>query len=200
MFWFRQMLRRIGVMQKGDIKVIGLVAGTHVIEDIGRDVPHGMTVTIPAELAVRSKDLWRAISQKCLFQLPTVAAPPQLPPPDQEKPRLEAHVRDLEAKVQMLSAENLTLREELRRGAQDQSQKLDSILAAIQNGIPMALPAGVRPVRPPEEVADGSAPTFLPSRIKSDEMTAHIDIQGESSNADVTGAAERLRKLRKGEA
>jgi hypothetical protein len=197
MLWFQAMLRRIGFMQKGDIKVIGLVAGTHVIEDIGRDVPHGMTVTIPVELAVRSKDLWRAISQKCLFQLPTVAAPPQYPPPDQEKPRLEARILDLEAKVRMVTAENLTLREELRRGAQDQSQKLDSILAAIQNGIPMA---GVRPGRPPEEVADGTAPTFLPSRIKSDDLTAHIDIQGESSTADVAGAAERLRKMRKGEA
>jgi hypothetical protein len=189
-------------MTTGDIRVIGLVAGTHQIEDIQRDVPHGMTVTIPAELAVRSKDLWRGIYQKCLFQLPTAAAAPapMASVPDPERPRLEAYIRDLESQLRTMAAENMSLREELRRGSQDQTQKLDSILAALANGAALAGPSGAaKPMFQREEVADGSAPTFLPSQIKPKDVDVRIYIQGESSQADVSGMAERLRKVRKGE-
>lgn len=221
--WLRKGLRKIRLMKPkrplptGDVRVIGLVAGTHVIEDIGRDVPHGGTITISAEEAYRSRDLWTGISQKCLMQLPLIAAtptyippgppvssypqlpPPQPPqPPDLEKPRLEATIRGLESQVQALAAENTAIKDELRRGVQDQSQKLDTILAALQNGVPMAVQvaSAERALKP--EIADGSAPTFIPSEIIPKDVTVRLDIQGESSSAsDVASAAERLRKMRK---
>jgi len=198
--------------RSGDVRVIGLVAGTHIIEDIGMDVPHGVTVTIPGDMAIRSKDLWRGISQKCLFQLPSAAPPPgqYLPAtpavsviqPDPDRPRLEARIRELENKVLTLEVENRLLRE-LRgepQGTQNRDSKIDSILEALQN----ATLSGPRPMfgggtSRKEEVADGTAPTFLPSEIRMRDADVRIDIQGESSTtSDVSGAAERLRKMRQG--
>jgi len=194
----------------GDIRVIGLVSPAHLIEDIGRDVPHGVEVVIPVELALRSKDLWRGINQHFLAQLPTIATtvPKQPSIPDPERPRLEARVRELEASVRELEAqlrasqaECLSLRSELERvnQAQDHSVKLDSILAALQSGVPLAVDS-VRgrqvAAAPRQEVADGAVPTFLPSEIKPRDVTVRIDIQGEESLSDVSGIGDRLRKLR----
>ena len=53
-------------MAAGDITVFGLVSGIHLIEDIRVGVAHGCTVTIPVEKAQKSKDLWRALGQKCI--------------------------------------------------------------------------------------------------------------------------------------
>ena len=188
--------------RSGDIRVIGLVAGTHVIEDIGRDVPHGVTVTIPGELALQSKDLWRAISQKCLFQLPTAAPPPHMSTPvftDSDKAVLEAQIRELETQVRVLEAENRALKELAQTTAS--SDKLDAILMAIQSG-QMSMGAatgGVRPAaRPSQEVADGTAPTFLPSEIRPRDVDARIEERKETQVSDVSSAAGRLRKLRKG--
>jgi hypothetical protein len=75
---------------------------------------------------------------------------------------------------------------------------LNAILAAVQNGV--ASPGRVVSAAPRvlTEVADGSAPTFLPSQIKPTDVEAHIDIQSEASESSVSSTAERLRKLRKG--
>jgi len=209
--WFHSFLRKIGFMQipraGGDVRVFGLVSPSHLIEDIGRDVPHGVEVVIPVELALRSKDLWRSISQHFLAQLPTIATtvPKQLAAPDSERPRLEARIRELEALVRDLDAqlrasqaESLSLRSELARvlQAQDHSTKLDSILAALQSGVAVG-PTGRPMAAPRQEVADGSAPTFLPSEIKPKDVTVRIDIQGEESLSDVSGIGERLRRLRR---
>lgn len=205
--WLVRFLRKIGFMQQrslpvGDVRVIGLVAGSHTIEDIGRDVPHGETVTIPADQAFRSKDLWRGISQKCLMQMPLIAATPSYVPPQQalpapERQRLEGHIRNLEAQLRSMAAENLGLKEELRRASEAQAQKLDTILAALQNGIPVAVGLGAsRVAAPKQEVADGSAPTFLPSEIKPKDVSVHIEIQGEAAPSELSNAAERLRQMR----
>lgn len=82
--------------------------------------------------------------------------------------------------------------------AQDHSTKLDSILAALQNS-PAAthmVPGRTVASAPRQEVADGSAPTFLPSEIKPKDVTIRIDIQGEESLSDVSGIGDKLRKLR----
>jgi hypothetical protein len=196
-------LRKIGFMNKqrlGDVRVIGLVAGTHLIEDIARDVPHGVTVTIPGELAVRSKDLWRAIAQKCIFQLPSASPPLErvaAQAVDPERPRLDARIRELEDQIRSLEGENKGLRGSSAQ-SDDRDQKLDSILAALQTGavFSSSFPSGV-PIKK-QEVADGTAPTFLPSEIRSRDMDARIDIQSESSVSGVSEAAERLRKIRQG--
>ena len=64
----------------GDVRVMGLVVPAHLIEDIRVSVARGVTVIIPAGQATRSKDLWRAINQKCLFQLQSQGTPMTVPP------------------------------------------------------------------------------------------------------------------------
>jgi hypothetical protein len=182
----------------GDIRVVGLVAGTHLIEDIGRDVAYGATVVIPAELALMSKDLWRGISQKHLYQLPTIPTSHPMTA-DPEKSRLERYVTELESHVVRLESENKALREQLQKSGQEMDSKLDSILMALKSGAPMVAGTSRGNVTAQKsEVADGTAPTFLPSEIRSKDMDAHIDIQGESTQSGVSEAAERLRKMRKG--
>ncbi len=185
----------------GDIRVLGMVAGTHVIEDLGRDVPYGMTIVISAEEAIRSKDLWRALSQRCLFQLqsalPTtpIGVVGQLPNPD--RLQLEARIRELEAQIRGLEVENQALKRNMQGPSALDSQKLDSILAAIQNGVVFSS-VGAKPTQVKNEVADGTAPTFLPSEIKPKDMESRIEVQPESIPSDVASSAERLRKLRQG--
>lgn len=198
--------------RSGDIRVIGLVAGTHVIEDLGRDVPHGQVATIPGELAVMSKDLWRGISSKCLMQLPSAGPPPQLIGSsveewNSEKAVLEAKVRNLSENIRSLEIENerllannTRLEVELQAAQAREAGKLDSILSALQNGIAIAGPARSVPQKR-DDVVDGSAPTFLPSEIRPRDVDARIDIQAEQSDAaasSVTSAAERLRQIKRG--
>lgn len=188
----------------GDVRVVGLVAGNHLLEDISRDVPYGAVVVIPADLALISKDLWRAINQKFLYQLPTIPTTQSLPMPDQEKQRLERYAKELESHVSRLESENRDLREQLKawhaKSDVGASGKLDSILAMLQAGVPVqgGFVRGNDSSQKDVPLVDGTAPTFLPSEIRSKDMEAHIDIQPASSSSGVSEAAERLRKLRKG--
>lgn len=189
----------------GDIRVLGLVSANHVIEDISQNVPYGATVTIPASLAVQSKDLWRGISQRCLLQLPSSAPSLQLQQPPVQpvvdhSSHLNEQIKTLNSQVQALMAENQTLRASMASVSVESASKLDSILMMLQNGVSAApAQAGTRmaPKAAPEEVADGSAPTFLPSQIRPTDMHGHIDIQGESTESNVSSVADRLRKLKK---
>lgn len=203
-----RMVRIMNAKRSGDIRVIGLVAGTHVIEDLAWDVPHGQTVTIPGDMAIRSKDLWRAISSKCLFQLPS-ASPPPTPFPaqvsDSDRSYLESQVGSLRERVKTLEAENERLQAALQTSQDRENDKLDSILAAIKtSGVsagPMFARHGSEAVKRDDGV-DGSAPTFLPSEIKpTDVVDARIDVQGERSEesaSTVSSSADRLRQIKRG--
>lgn len=192
----------------GDVVVVGLVHNVHVIEDISINVPYGMTVVIPADKALRSKHLWQGINQRCLHKVPAGApvptqfvkkAPSSLDP---DKVRMEAQIRALTDTLQKVQKDNHKLRKE-------QSDKLDAIMAAIQNGVVQQAPTlphqshgrqNTKTHQTQEDfpmVADGSAPTFLPSQIKPEGAEARIEVQGEESESKVSSAAEKLRKLRK---
>lgn len=187
-------------MSTGDIKVIGLVMGTHVLEDIGMDVPHGATVTIPADRATRSKDLWRAISQKLLFQIQTGPGSGYVPTPPRALPVpgdvLQARVHELEARNKRLEEENKTLRDALQASLA-QSSKFDAIMVAIQQ---QGLAPRVGAIGPVVgvDVADGTAPQFIPAEIAPKGAETRIDVvKKESGDSDVSAAAGQLRKLRK---
>ena len=204
--WLWALLRRWFMTNpaiNGDVRVVGLVSGTHLIEDIGRDVPYGVMVTIPGELALRSKDLWRGVESKCLHRVSAVLSNA----PDQEKVRLRQYITELESSLAQLKQENDALRAQLEKAtaapaAPSYDAKLDSILAAIQNVnvtvVAPSVPVGTTvPTKQSQNVIDGSAPTFLPSEIKPKDVDARIDVQGEKSEASgVSSASERLRKLR----
>lgn len=179
----------------GDIRVIGLVAGTHVLEDIGMDVPHGVTVVIPGDKAVRSKDLWRALSQRCIFQLPT-ASPSQYPV-SYNRGNVETNNSNLSAQVKALEAENKILRESLQQTSQSYEEKLNLILLAVQKNS-RGFEGQKAPVLLAGEEVDGTAPLFIPSEIHPKDVDVRIDVQGEASQSNVSDTADRLRKIRSG--
>lgn len=188
-------------MSQGDVRVFGLVAGTHVLEDIGMDVPHGREVVIPADKASRSKDLWRAIGQKCIFRLPDQPVPQHAAPVTFIRDDvLQERNSFLEQRNKQLEEENRQLRESLRQ-AMAQQDRLDTILQAIQT---MPTPStvyvngGSAPAAPKDEIADGTAPQFIPAEIAPKDAETRIDTKREATDSSgVSAAADRLRKMRK---
>jgi len=185
--------------RRGDVKVIGMVSPSHKIEDIRREVPHGVTVTIPGELAVQSKDLWRGISQHHLFQLPSAAppAPTSTQQAASNTSQLETQVQELSSRVRALEAENKELRD---KDDTQTARKLDEILAALQERPVVVMPGQVATAAAPvteEETVDGSAPMYLPDQIHPEDANVRIDVKGESATSDAVSAANALRKLRK---
>lgn len=180
----------------GDVTVLGLKSDTCVLADIGMDVPHGRVVTIPADRAVRSKDLYRGINQGYLFRLSIpAAANPALNV-------LQAEAQSLRERVAQLEAENKTLRERL---AQAEARapldgKLDAILAALQSGrsLPGALPSLAKEVAEPL-VVEVAPPPFIPSKIQRDDMRGHVMTETAEGAGDVSSAAAKLREMRRGQ-
>ncbi len=177
-----------------DVRVMGLVMGTHVLEDIGMDVPFGAVVTIPADRASRSRDLHRAISSKQVRCLPSAAHTNPMQP--------AATGPASDARIQMLEQECFRLRAELDTANTVHDAKLDAILAALRNGVPVMAGAPVRGIKPPTEqleVANGDAPVFIPSDVRA-EGEARIDTKtSETASSSVSDAADRLRRLRAGQ-
>jgi len=180
-----------------DVRVICLNMHTVLIEDISVDVPHGVTVDIPASKAQKSKDLWRLLSQKQLFRLnagPFADFPPaQAPPPSS-------------AETERLREENRLLVEQnqlLRSAIDHQGGKLDAILSLLENPRLVAVtPTGVpvtangQPARA-TEVVDEGVPTYIPSEIKPKNVESHVEVKSETSEGPgIAGAGEALRKLR----
>lgn len=184
----------------GDVRVLGLVAGTHVLEDIGMDVPYGVTVSISAEKAARSKDLHRAISQRCIFALPSHPSGPAL---FHQNPPQQVGDGVLLERIRALEEEKRQLQMAIIQSNDAQQQKLDAILLAIQAQATVQQVIHVNSngnVLPPRhEVADGEAPTFIPSEIHPKDAESRIESQKDSAGASgVSDAAERLRKMRQG--
>ncbi len=186
-------------MTTGDVRVFGLVVGTHVLEDIGMDVPHGREVVIPADKAARSKDLYRALSQKRIFLLPAQPVQHTPPPTIIRDDVLQERNQFLEQRNKQLEEENGQLREQLRM-SMAHGERLDVILKAIQN---MPAPQVVHKngaghaAAPVSEVADGTAPQFIPDQIAPKDAETRIAAKTEMAESGVSSAADKLRELRR---
>jgi outer membrane murein-binding lipoprotein Lpp len=191
-------------MKSSDVRVFGLVVGTYVLSDIGMAVPYGREVLIPGDKAVRSKDLQKGLSQRCLFQLPDNPPSYTAPATFIRDDVLQERIRSLELQVQSLTAHNTRLESEndqLResvRAATTHGDRLDTILQAIQQrGVSVVHTQGERPAQV-NELADGTAPQFLPAEITPKNAEVRIHTVTEAGSANIADAAERLRKLRRG--
>lgn len=193
----------------GEIVVVGVITGTHIIEDIGIAVPHKVAVNISAELALRSKDLHRGIQQGKIFMLDGGSGIRAATTPTSDHNR-----------VAQLEAENARLKQELdaeklrNQGLQDvlagfgaQLQGLNVTLGRLgdrppqgiqmHGSVPMAL-GTVAPEAAPG-VVGGEVPTFLPERIRPDAAESQIRPAMETAEkSNVTSAASKLRELKKG--
>ncbi len=202
-------------MSNGDITVISLVSGPHLIEDIGVTCVPGVLVTIPGAQTLISKDLHRGISSKALAVVPqpnpnlrvkALAEVTQLKDSlaqaltqsealVQRNVFLETLCSELQVQVQGLKDEVATL--EAKEG------KLDAILAAVNKPqvvtqlVTAETPKNGLVHLPPSEVVGGEAPVFIPSTIKSDKVEGErVSVQEETSESSVSAAANKLRKLR----
>lgn len=205
-------------MSRGDVKVVGVRTGMVLIDDIGVSVPNGVVVSIPAQQALRSKDLYRLISQRMLFQIHPgpihkAAALPEMPPPPPPTPNQTVAPTDPSAREALLEAELKVLREALDQrehvlfaalvAAQGRSeaveQKLDQVLATLsrQPAVPLAAPNPF-PVQTGRAVpiVASDAPLFIPSEIKPRDVEAHVSIESETTDSNVSGATSALRRLR----
>jgi hypothetical protein len=192
----------------GGITVAGLVTGTHVIEDIKIAVPHQIAVFIPADLAYRSKDLWRGISQRQLFQLTggsglaVESNSRVLPPPSTDLEDTRAENKKLRQQLEEAQRQNLSLQEALQ-AMQGQLTSILRLLGRIENG-EVPLLRGVSgpglellpsvPAQP--RVVGGEVPSFIPDDIHPDDVKTSIDAEVTvgSSVADQVKALRAARR------
>ena len=180
----------------GDVPVVGMKPDTCILADIGTDVPHGRLVVIPADKALRSRDLYRAINQGFLFRLNP--GPP--PPPMAMNPML-LEVQALREQVAKLEELNRVLQEKLlvAEAHIPNQDKLDTILALLQSApVAMGRAATDTIPSPAPEVVDFVPPPFIPSRIRSDSMQGRIQTETATGSGDVASATAKLRDLRRG--
>ena len=184
-----------------DVKVMNVKTGTVLIEDICVDVPQGVVVSIPAEKALRSKDLWRKISQKLIFRFhggPIHAPSPISPqvPPEQV---VASPVTHNPALVLALEEQNRLLREDV--AARDemfaaallaQQTRFDELLTLVR-GLSLTSGTDVRTER--FEIGLRDAPLFIPTTIKPTDVQEHVNVQ-KSEGDGVSAAGAALRKLR----
>jgi hypothetical protein len=192
---------------KGDYVVAGMVTGTHVIEDIKVPVPHQVAVRIPADLAHRSKDLWRGLQQNRLFLLKggfSVSGAPEhlsVEPPDVAVlgPDLVEENRRLVQELDSAKKEN----EALRKTLQAQEGKLEAILVAVGRlgeGQAVVASTGVKASSEATSGAvGGEVPMYIPSdglKPKGAETNIQV-VENTSKGTSVTDAAQKLKELRR---
>lgn len=205
-------------MSNGDITIISLVSGPHLIEDIGVSCHPGVLVTIPGAQTLISKDLYRGIAAKALA---VVAQPPQTlakPKASQELTQALADLTQAQSDLSQATKQNEALfarnafLEQLCSEVQGElatlkarESKLDAILDAVnkpQTVVTQVISSetvtrNALVALPSEEVVGGEAPMFIPSTIKSETMGGeHVGVQEGTSDSGVGAAAKQLRKLR----
>lgn len=167
--------------------------GTVHLLDISMDVPQGVTVTIPAAKATRSKDLWRLIAQKQLMRLNPGPGAPEPPP---APPMTEAD---------KLREDNAMLHEQnrlLKLTFEQQGGKLDAILGLLASGAIQAASAqaavGTAVVsKVSSDLVEIETPQYIPAEIKPKGVESHVEMTAAvSEGSGVEGAGAALRKLR----
>jgi hypothetical protein len=206
--------------KQGSYTVVGMVTGTHLVEDINVTVPHQVAVDISADDAHRSRDLWIGIDQKRLFLLKghsrTARAVPQTPAPslptgtkesdnlrvelDTTRKELAVVQKKLDTALSELAVaqdRNTSLQETRASLQEDHAKKLETIvtmLSRLETG-QVNVVEGVQ-----EALQAVEAPVFIPGKIQP--VGAEANIQPKEGDvlkkSSVKGAASTLRALRKG--
>lgn len=186
---------------KGDVTVFGLTMGHHLIEDIGVIVPHMEVVAIPANDAYASKDLWRAINMRKVFQLhagtkswPGTTSPSVTIP----IPIMADQTKLLEQALEEQRAQNAAILQAMSEQGALVKQLSETVanLRGVQVAAPAATTSGDG--TPVGALPSGDAPLFVPSKVKPKVTEQRIHGKESSSDgASVTEARAQLRSLRK---
>jgi hypothetical protein len=182
-------------MSDGGITVTKTTTGSVLLTDIQVMVHHQIPTYIPADQALNSVDLHRALGSGSIFQmLNTMHNKPQ------ESPR-------------PLEDENRTLRDALQRSTQQGNdlqrtmtlltQQIEALTAVVgQIGTTQVVIQGSSPAAAQRvsEVVGGDVPMFIPD-IDSSNTEVQVQVQEVLSEGDaVSDARSKLRQLRKGQA
>ena len=194
----------------GDITVVGIVHGDHRIEDIGYVIPQGIAITIPGNLAYQSKDLWRGISQKCLFLLKSGSSIPVVGPVQTVKEHpdykaLELEILRKEELISNLKSQIRSLEKKIQEAVQAPSDpRLEEILGILKERPQtvvvqsIAVPAQAPVQAPMNDLISIEAPQFIPETIRPTVQDAQLETQKETSEGSgVAAASTELRKFRK---
>lgn len=207
-------------MSFNGITVVGLIEEGIYIEDIRVQVPYRVAVNIHGNLVKSSRDLAAAINQKRVFQLSGVIPPGTafrntgaVPTKAAAAPVVRAtddvKMRALETQIEALISENARLRKDLQaaqsQAAQSQAAldinqtllqltgRLDSIQGAL-GGLHKTSPASEGRPQAKSGVED-DVPLFIPS-VKRDDAKVNINVEGSTSEADISGTKSALKALR----
>lgn len=176
---------------KGDVTVFGITMGQYVIEDIRVIVPQHEVVVIPADKAFQSRDLWRAINQRKVFQLHagTKTWPNGQVPPAVETAALADQNKMLEQALADQKAQNAAVLEAMA----EQSRVIQQLMQTVTN---LRVAPGAS--APQTENPSADAPMYVPSTVKPDVIEQRIKTQQSSSDASgVDNARSKLRAFRK---
>jgi hypothetical protein len=179
---------------KGDVTVFGITMGQYVIEDIRVIVPQHEVVVIPADKAFQSRDLWRAINQRKVFQLHagTKTWPNGQVPPAVETAALADQNKMLEQALADQKAQNAAVLEAMA----EQSRVIQQLMQTVTNL--RVAPGASAPEAPQTDVPSADAPMYVPSTVKPDVKEQRIKAQQSSSDASgVDNARSKLRAFRK---
>lgn len=189
---------------QGGMIVVGLTTGGHLIEDIQTHVPHKIAVFIPVDRMLRSKDLYRGLSQNLLFKLDGGTGFPaeESTVPNDSLLRitqLEIENRGLQQELATAKAQNVLL-QGLLQGLQGQMTALHQGITRLEQKEPttvITVAAGAAVSSVMSEVGT-EAPIFLPGEIKPKDAETQIQVERQVSEGSSVGAAgDKLRELRR---
>lgn len=190
-------------MNDGGITVTKTSTGVSFLADIKVYVPHREAVYIPANQALSSVDLHRALNTKEIFQLlSTLPQQGAVPQEDLTNAALEMEnrvLRDQLARSQQQGAALQTSMSSLERQMGELMGAVRGLAEAPRTVVQVAATGAVVPAQTTEAVG-GDVPMFLPDNIVPTDAAVHIQVQQSSSSSDkVSAAASKLREMRRGQ-
>lgn len=184
-------------MANGGIRVTKPTTGApHLIRDIMVSVPHRVSVYIPADKALNSKDLYRDLATGAIFQLSGFIkqdAPEGVEDEDDDETPAAPAKRAPEASVK--GEDTASLKEGMAR----LERQLATLTTALQNltvtQVVQATP-GEAPKAKDAGAIDLNAPMFIPDNLIP---KADVNIQAKEavSNEGISNAASKLKELRR---
>jgi hypothetical protein len=184
-------------MNDGGVTVTKTTTGSVYLQDIQVVVTHQEAVYIPAEKALNSVDLHRALSSGAIFQMLNTM-----------------HTKPADtARAVVLEEENRLLREALHKSTQQSANLQQSVeglskqmelLAEVvgrigtERIVVQGPPAGTTVIANPD-VVGGDIPMFIPDQIVPTGADVQVAVKETLTEGDdVSAARNRLRQLRKG--
>lgn len=181
-------------MSDGGITVTKTTTGSIFLQDIKVMVHHQVPTYIPADQALNSTDLHRALNSKMIFQLLNTMRASRAEP----KVSLEDENQQLREALQRSTQQNASLQQSVD-GLARQMESLTAAVAKIGTATIVAQSqATAMAANPRSEVVGGDIPMFIPDAVMPSEVKMTVE-EVLSDSDGVSDARSRLRQLRKGQ-